>query len=248
MNNSRLTELTNKYIDKELTGDEITELEKLLKDNNNKKYFDSMINTINVLEKNKPAEKVINVKEYVVNKIKNNEEETLMKKIKTWFSGTFAGPKISYAISFAFGALLVGLIFTLQPVEQNIDDVFMTGVMSNRSFDETYFLEEHSLSGAIKVKQSEGIVILDVDLKTSEILDCDLSFDKTQFALYGVKSIESKNSGQFASSGNSVRLSNLQSNHYLVFLRNLKNNESKVRASFYRGGMTVANLTIDIKK
>jgi hypothetical protein len=170
-----------------------------------------------------------------------------MKKIKSWFNITFAGPKISYAISFALGALAVGLLFSLLPGEDTVDDIFMTGVMSDRAFDRTYFLNDNSLEGEVKVKQSEGVVILDVDLKTSEQMDCELSYDKNQFALYGVKSVESVDGGKFASHGSSIRLSNLQSNHYLVFLRFLRNDESKVNASFYNGSITVAMLTIDIK-
>lgn len=247
MNYPELFELTNKYIDKELSEAEEKLLNDLLKNPDNKKYFDSMIMTINRIEESKPLENEIDIIHHIGNQIKDHKNEGIMKKIDNWFSSVFKGSKISYAVSFALGGLLVALLFMIQPTNSDPNDAFLTGTMADRSFDETYVLNEHDFEGAVNVKYADKVTILDIKLNTQTEIECELSYDKTQFALYGVKTVDSQRSGQFASHGSSVRLSNLSSNHYLVFLRNLQPNESKVRASFYLGSMNISNITIDIK-
>jgi hypothetical protein len=247
MKNTQLIELTNKYIDNELTKNEKSKLDDLLKDETNKSYFDSMIKTVNTLEVHKPANISPNIKDSVINKILNQREEKIMDNLKYWWQQLFNGTKISYAVSFALGAVLVTFVFLFQSPNDEWDDSFMKGTMSSSNFDETYYLNEHDFDGAVNVKYADNITILDVNLNTQSEVDCELSYDKTQFVLYGVKSLESKSSGKFASSGgNSIRLSNLESNHYMVFLRNLKNSSSKVHASFYKGNTRISNLTINI--
>ncbi|MDZ7765748.1 MAG: hypothetical protein U5K00_15240 [Melioribacteraceae bacterium] len=247
MKDTKLFKLTNRYIDNELGKNEKAELDELLKNPDNKKYFDSMVDTVNRIEESKPLEKEIDVVSPVAGQIKDHKNEGVMAKTESWFDKIFNGSKLSYATSFALGGLIVAFIFMLQPTNTEIDDAFLTGTIADRSFDKTYVLNEHDFEGAVNVKYADKVTILDVKLSTQAEIDCELSYDKTQFALYGVKTVDSQNSGQFASHGSSVRLSDLKSNHYLVFLRNLQNNESKVRASFYRGSMNISNITIDIK-
>lgn len=248
MKDTKLIKLTNRYIDNELGKNEKAELDELLKNPDNKKYFDSMVDTVNLIEESKPLEKEIDVVSPVTGQIKDHKNEGIMGKSESWFDKIFNGSKLSYAASFALGGLIVAFVFILQSPISDLDDAFLTGTMADRNFDETYVLNEHDFEGAVNVKYGDKVTILDVKLNTQAEIDCELNFDKTQFALYGVKTVDSQNSGQFASHGSSVRLSDLRSNHYLVFLRNLQSNESKIRASFYRGSMSVANLTIDIKK
>jgi len=244
MINERLTELVNKYIDKELTEIEKSELDDLLKNSDNKSYFVSMVDTIEILENSKLAFDNTDIKRSVINEINNQRENKMTNN--AWWSQLFKGSKVGYAFSFALGALLVALVFMLQPNSGSVNDEFMTGTMTNRNFDNTYFLNEQSFDGAIKVKRSQDVIILDVELKTSESLDCELKYNNTEFSLFGVKSIDSNN-GKFASGLNLIRLSDLGSNHYMVFLRNLQNIPGKVYAIFYKDNMKLSNLTIDIK-
>mgnify|MGYP005858617793 CR=1 FL=1 len=248
MKNQLLTELTNRLIDKELTTDEELVLNDLLKDPDNKKYFESMVKTIRTLDSYKLPEQYIDIKNQLINKISQRRKENIMDKIIESLSGVFDGSKYGYAVSFALGGLIVGLIFLIQPASYQIDDTFLKGVMASPDYDKTYHLEEQSFSGAVNVKYSQDMVLIDVNLKTNENIDCELNYDKHRFALYGVKSLSHTDGSRFASHGNSVRLSNLKSNQYLVFLRDLQKNNSKVHVSFYNGSMIMANLTIDITK
>lgn len=247
MTNQLLIKLTNKFIDKELTKEEEQQLILLLKNTNNKTYFESFTRTINEIEENKPREQQINIRENIMSKIQNKKDKNSYTNFRTWLLQIFAGSKISYALSFALGGLITTFIFMLQSANTEISDEFMKGVISSRSFDESYFLDEALFSGAIKVSHSEGIMILDVDLTSAEVIECELKYDKNQFAFYGVKSVKSTDGGKIISGGSSIRLSNIDSNHYLVFLRNLKNNPSKIQASFYQGSITLTSLSIDIK-
>lgn len=247
MRDGRLIELINKYIDSELSAKEDVELKDLLLDNDNKKLFESMTQTINLLESNKPVEQQINIKEQVINRISRQKKESLSGKIKVLLSEIFNGAKIGYAVSFALGVLLVGIILMLQPGTGSVNDNFTKGVISNRNFEQTYSLNNQLLNGAVRVSYSRSLVILDIKLKTADAVDCQMDFDKNQFALYGVKNIELSSNGNFISGSGSVQLSNLGQNHYMVFLRKLNNNPGKVRALFYNGYNTVNNLTIDIK-
>jgi len=246
MNNPLLAELTNKFIDNELSENEKLQLEELLKIEENKKYFTSITEAIEKFNQTKPLPKEINLEENIMQKIKNDSNSSF--GLKDILSELFNGNKLGYAFSFAMGLIIAASLFLLQKDNLSLDDQFLQGTAADRSFDEAYFLDETSLNGAVKVKYSEGLVILDVDLNTSEALDCELKFNKNEFSFFGVKSIKSESESKFSSSNSSVRLSNLKGNHYLVFLKNLKDYPSKVHASFYSGSYTVANLTIDIKK
>jgi hypothetical protein len=62
MNNTRLTELTNKFIDNDLTAEEEQELNLMLKEIKNKEYFESMKEAIKLLESSKPVPLEINVR------------------------------------------------------------------------------------------------------------------------------------------------------------------------------------------
>jgi len=248
MNNDRLTELTNKYIDNEITAGEEKELNELLKDQDNKSYFDAMIKTIKEIENCKPDEQNVNVKNSVMNRVNNKHKKSFMNKVNKWFEQNFTGPKISYAVSFALGAFVVGLIFLMQPSETGVNDLFTRGIMSSRNFDDTYFLNERSLDGEIKVRHSGDIVVLDVNLVTSEVMDCELTYNETQFGFYGVKSLTSNSGSKFVTGGGKIKLSDLSSNHYMVFLKNPNGSPGKIYASFYNNNTTISKLTIDIKK
>ncbi|MBZ0181415.1 MAG: hypothetical protein K8F60_03080 [Melioribacteraceae bacterium] len=246
MNNSKLTELTNKFIDNELNEREKLQLDELLKIEENKKYFTSLTETVGQFNKSKPPFNEINLEEKIMQKINNESNSSF--GLKDIFSELFKGNKLGYAFSFAMGLIIAVSLFLLQKESLSLDEQFIQGTAADRSFDEAYFLDETSFNGSVKVKYSEGLVILDVDLNTLEQLDCELKFNKNEFSFFGVKSIKSESDSKFSTSNSSVRLTNLKGNRYLVFLKNLKDYPSKVHASFYSGNYTVANLTIDIKK
>lgn len=248
MKNQLLIELTNKFIDKELTSDNQLVLNDLLKDPDNKKYFESMVNAIDKLKRCKTPEQYIDIKNQLMSKISQRRKENIMEKILEGLSSVFIGSKYGYAVSFGLGGLVVGLLLFIQPANYHVDDTFLKGVMASPDYDKTYYLEEQGFTGAVNIKYSQDMVLIDVNLKTNENIDCELNYDKTRFALFGVKPLSNNEGSKFASHGNSVRLSNLDSNQYLVFLRYLQKNDSKVHVSFYSGSMMVANLTIDITK
>jgi hypothetical protein len=75
MNNSKLTELTNKFIDNELNEREKLQLDELLKIEENKKYFTSLTETVGQFNKSKPPFNEINLEEKIMQKI-NNESNS----------------------------------------------------------------------------------------------------------------------------------------------------------------------------
>ncbi len=249
MKNKLLTELTNKYIDNLLTPEEESTLNILLKDEKNKEYFNSMKITFEDLESLKPGYQNINLQDAIMNKIlKQNRNSSMAIKIRKELSLIFSGAKIGYAITFAFGVLLTAAVFLLQTSENQIDDSFLTGTISGNSYNETYSMDTPPLIGSIDVKYMPEVVIMDIHAKTDEIIDCNLRYNNTLLSLYGVKNIGSGNNGNFSSGDNSIHLSNVGSNHYLVFFKYIHNNPSSVLASFYSGSTALSNVKIEIKK
>ncbi|MFH0736316.1 MAG: hypothetical protein V1773_17440 [bacterium] len=246
MANEVLTILTNKFIDKELSKSEELQLLELLKDNDNKHYFDSLTNTLNTLEQNKPTEKQIFIKDNVLINIAKRNNQTISTKIKNYFTEWLNGSLSSYAASFAIGGFFVALILLLLPVNTQIKDTFMQGTISNRNIDETVNLSESLFSGAIKVQYPENVVILDIDLNSSEKIDCALIYDKDQLSFYGVKAVKSNGYSNFLQAGNSIKLSDICSNHYLVFFKRVTNNYSKINTSFFIGNEQITNITLEI--
>ncbi len=247
MRSKRIQELVNKFIDGEINASEKEELDVLLEIDENRKYFESMASAMNLVTQNKPVQEEVDVRYNVLNRIREEKNLKKTNTISEWLAENFKGSKISYGVSFGFGGLLVGLILMLEPSVVNIDDEFAKGTMSGLNYNESFFLDEGMINGAIQVKYSQGVVILDVDLKTDEALDCELKYDKSIFTLYGVKSLDPENGGEFTSQKNSIRLRSLDTNHYLVFLRSLHETPGKVYADFYKDNINVANLTMDIK-
>lgn len=248
MKNKLLTELTNKYIDNLLTPEEESTLNDLLKDEKSREYFNSMKSTFADLESLKPDYQNINLHDQIMNIIlKQNNNSNMILKLRNELSLIFSGAKISYAITFACGVLLTAIFFLFQSPENQIDDTFMTGTISRNSFNETYYMDTPPLSGSIDVKYTPEVVIMDIHPETDEIIDCNLRYNNTLLSLYGVKNIGSGNNGNFSSGNNSIHLSNVGSNHYLVFFKYIHNNPSSVLASFYSGSMTLSNVKIEIK-
>ncbi len=241
-----LKELTNKFIDKELSKHEELQLIDLLKDNDNKIYFELLTKTINILETNRPEEHEIDIKDAVIQKINIKKKETISTKLKSYFSKLFNGTSHSYAASFAIGGLFVAVIFMLLPANTQVNDTFMQGVMANSNNDDTHFINEGPFSGAIKVQYSSNVVVLDIDLSSSEIIDCRLTFNKDQLSFYGVKAVKSNGNSNFSSGGNLIQLSDISSNHYLVFLKKVNNNFSQVMASFYKTNELLTNISLEI--
>ena len=244
--NKKLAELVNKSIDGELTPQEESELNEMLKVGENRKYYESMTNAIKMVESNKPARQNIDIRNAVMNKLMEESSVKISNSFMEMFARFFNGSKISYGLSFALGGLLVGLILTMQPSQSSVDEMLTRGTMSNLSYGESYNVDESNINGAVQVRYSDEIVMLDIDLKTNEQTDCELNFEKSLFTLYGVKSVKSVDGGKFTSGGNSIRLQNLESNHYMVFLRSLNKVSGKVYANFYNEHINVANLTMNI--
>ena len=165
MANDVLTLLINKFIDKELSKSEELQLMELLKDKDNKQYFDSLTNTINTLEKNKPTEKQIYIKDTVLHTITKQRNQTIGNKMKNYFMEWLNGSLSSYAASFAIGGFFVALILMLLPVNTQIKDSFMQGTISNRNSDESIYLSENLFSGEIKVQYPDNVVMLDIEYK-----------------------------------------------------------------------------------
>lgn len=248
MKNKLLTELTNKYIDNLLTPEEESTLNDLLKDEKNREYFNSMKNIFTDIDSLKPSYKNISIQNDIMNKILEQKDNLNMaKNIMNELSSIFSGAKIGYAITFACGVLLTVAIFLLQTHENQIDDSFMTGTISGNSFNETYYMDTPPLSGSIDVKYTPEVVIMDIRPQTDEIIDCNLRYNGTLLSLYGVKNVGSGNNANFSSGDNSIHLSNVGANHYLVFFKYIHNNPSTVLASFYSGSMALSNVKIEIK-
>ncbi len=247
MKNQVLTELTNKYFDNDLSPDEKILLDKLLTEPGNKKYFESMNALFIKIDSAKPLTQQIEISDSVINIIsKQNRKPAMTKKIKNKVSSLFNGTKISYAMTFACGVLLAAFIFLFQSGNVTNDE-FMTGTISSGNFNETYYMDDHKLTGSIDVNYTPEIVVMDIHLDTGENVNCGLSFDNNQLSLYGIKNVGQKNNGKISTGKNTVYLSNIESNHYMVFFKSLHNNPTNVLASFYDGQTVVSNLKIEIK-
>ncbi len=247
MKDKLLKELTNKFIDNELTESERNTLNKLLEDENNKYYFNSFINTLKVVETKNEIDRDIDIKNIVMRKIMTNDKKTLKEKVINYFNELLSGSLSSYAATFGFGGFFVLLIFMLLPNNSNLDESFLKGVMGNNSNDESYYFDDKNIDGEIKIQYPEGIVVLDIDMTSGSIVDCELIFNKEELSVYGIKSLKQEGSKTFYLSGNTIKLNDINSNHYLIFFKRVKHRAGKIEANFFYGHELINNKTLEIK-
>ncbi len=247
MEQTRISELTNKYIDKDLSDAENTELKSLLEDSNNKKYFDETVALFNNLEKPRPVTAPASLKAKVMKEITQWEEQGWFYRMLGKLGEFIDNSRIGYPASFAMGGLMVFLIFLMLPQSQSIDDSFTKGFMADSDFSEIYQIKKPELNGAVKVGYSENIVILDVNLTSGELVDCELKFNVKEFKIYGIKTLEGSKESKIVSGYGSVKISNSEANRYMIFLRSLHENPGRINAEFYKNQTNLANISIDIK-
>ncbi len=246
MKNNLLIELSNKFIDNELSKDESIKLEELLKNKENKEYFDSLINTVKSINENKLQEKDVELNYIIMRRIMS-DNKTIKEKIKKYFNDLLSGSLSSYAATFGFGGFFVLLIFMLLPKNSYIDDSFLQGTMGKNINNETYAFNEKSIEGEINVQYSDGVVVLDIDMTSDAIIDCELTINGDDFSIYGIKSLKQEGNKTFYLSGNTIRLNDINSNHYMVFLKNVKHHSGKVDVNFYLNNELINTRSLEIK-
>jgi hypothetical protein len=247
MKDELLIELTNKFIDNELTENELNVLNKLLEDENNKYYFNSLINTLKVVETKSEINRDIDIKNIVMGKIMDKEKKKFKVRIKNYFNELLSGSLSSYAASFGLGGLFIAILFMLLPFGSNSDDSFMKGVMKDNLSEESYYYNDSEIKGEIKIQYPEGIVVLDIDMTSGSIVDCELMFNKEELSVYGIKSLKQEGNKTFYLSGNTIKLNDINSNHYLVFFKRVKYRAGKIDANFYMGHELINSKILEIK-
>ncbi len=244
--------LINADIDGEISADEKSELDAVLKENPAARAMHAeltaFLGSIDAVEAEIPPPHLRHV-------IKNQTRPATRVEEHPGFPQLlFASPIVKYAMTFAAGVLLtLSIISSSQISNSAFDDVTgLVGTVANQEatkLQSTIEIEKSDVAGKVSLRSSGSILILDFDLVASGPVEVQANYPKRKVWFNGFGQLESNGTSMSAQPG-SVTLGMDGKRRYAVYLYNDGKPDVTIDLQFSAGGKVIhtASLVYDAGK
>lgn len=226
-------QLIHQEIDGQNSADESKDLQSyLLKNEEASKLYSELNGISHILEKVEVKEPSQNLKKNILNAIQpygyptqeTSASPGFLQNIKSIFS-------IKYGFSFAAG-LVAGLILfaivgnqDFQAPANEISNFYGTMIPkeAGKSMQPASFFEINldAVNGSVNVKKNNEVVLVELKLTPSHIIDATLHFDETKLGFDGIAKENDFPEGSIEYSVNQIKIRSNSKNDYLIFFKRL---------------------------
>ncbi len=255
MIDERYTELINKELDGLNTEAESKELEQFLSENDEAlQYYDELLRAASALKRVEQVEPPSYLRAHILNSIRIAPASGISRF--AWIERVLnvfrQRPFPRYAIIFASG-LCVGavvFIFGSSTRQENAPDVSeLTGSMiplsdlSHLQKIDSVSVNREGLQGTFRTLKSEGKILVDFSVASSEDIRLELSADQDELMFVGVSRISGSANDLFATGGR-VIFAGITRDHSIVTFAETAAPQNALDCRILKGGTVVYSLSL----